>query len=94
MDRAGVEPATPGFSVCCREVPNDKAPTTLEQAGNLGYPAGYANPPETPLAAPALGLPTDPDLALIVRQWESLPLALKAGMVAMVKAAAQPGCTG
>ena len=33
--------------------------------------------------------PTDPDLAYIINQWPDLPAAIRAGIVAMVKAA---GC--
>jgi len=33
-------------------------------------------------------LPSDPDLAMIVQRWESLPAAVRAGIVAMVNAAA------
>ena len=34
--------------------------------------------------------PIDPDLALVVERWDSLPDAVRAGIVAMVKAAS-PG---
>jgi hypothetical protein len=34
-------------------------------------------------------LPADPDLALITAAWSSLPAPVKAGMVALVKAAAK-----
>lgn len=35
--------------------------------------------------------PTDPDLALVIDRWEGLPEAVRAGIVAMVKAAAGKG---
>ncbi|MGO8903852.1 MAG: hypothetical protein ACLQU5_36755 [Isosphaeraceae bacterium] len=36
---------------------------------------------------PRLDAPKDPDLAAVVEAWPELPEALKAGIVAMVKAA-------
>jgi len=36
---------------------------------------------------PLLDVPQDPDLAAVVEAWPDLPEALKAGIVAMVKAA-------
>jgi hypothetical protein len=38
-------------------------------------------------ASASHGLPTDPDLAAIVDAWPALPAALKAGIVAMIRAA-------
>jgi hypothetical protein len=35
--------------------------------------------------------PTDPDLAAVIAAWPTLPPAMRAGVVAMVKAAAEPG---
>lgn len=32
---------------------------------------------------------SDPDLAIVVKRWESLPEAVRAGIVAMVKAASK-----
>ena len=46
----------------------------------------------TDSAVPAsvlVGLPVDPDLATIVAAWPTLPAALKAGILAMVKAAGE-----
>jgi hypothetical protein len=37
--------------------------------------------------APLPGTPADPDLALLVCRWKALPEALRAGIVAMVRAA-------
>ena len=37
--------------------------------------------------SPPLDAPTDPDLAAVVEAWPELPEALKAGIMAMVKAA-------
>ncbi len=37
--------------------------------------------------APSHELPTDPDLAALIDAWPTLPRAVKAGIVAMVKAA-------
>ena len=34
--------------------------------------------------------PTDPDLALIVERWEQLPEAVRAGIVAMIRASVPP----
>jgi hypothetical protein len=36
-------------------------------------------------------IPADPDLAAVIDAWDRLPAALKAGIVAMVKAAAAGG---
>jgi hypothetical protein len=36
--------------------------------------------------------PTDPDLALIVKRWPELPEPIRAGIVAMLKAAAPVVC--
>ena len=33
----------------------------------------------------------DPDLALVIQGWDSLPDAVRAGIVAMVRAASTPG---
>jgi hypothetical protein len=44
----------------------------------------------SPVVAPYLPpdtRPSDPDLGLVIERWESLPDAIKAGIVAMVKAA-------
>ena len=38
-------------------------------------------------ASPPCELPTDPDLSAVVNAWAQLPSVLKAGIVAMVKAA-------
>jgi hypothetical protein len=43
--------------------------------------------------APSL-LPADPELASIIDAWETLPEAVRAGIVAMVKAASPKGCRG
>src|SRR5205823_6672409 len=40
------------------------------------------------------GRPRDPDLTLIVERWESLPGALRAGIMAMVKSASGNGGGG
>jgi hypothetical protein len=40
----------------------------------------------TPALVPAIA-PTDPDLSSLIAAWPTLPPALKAGIVAMVKAA-------
>ena len=36
-------------------------------------------------------LPRDPDLAMLVERWDSLPAALKTGITAMVRAAGKGG---
>jgi hypothetical protein len=35
------------------------------------------------------GCPQDPDLAAVVKAWPELPVVIKAGILAMVKAAAR-----
>jgi len=41
-------------------------------------------------ASPDAGSPFDPDLAVVVAAWTDLPVALKTGILAMVKSAAIP----
>ena len=75
MGRAGIEPATHGFSVQAKERENEPIPHD-SSAG----------------AAPALQMGrisavSDPDLRLLTEAWPTLPDPLKAGILAMVKAA-------
>ena len=67
------------------------------QSGLTASPAtpdsapGSAQPPKpaiiSPQASAAIQAQADPDLALLLDAWADLPEALKAGIVAMVKAA-------
>ncbi len=52
------------------------------RTGNTGAGFGPMTPPATPPK------PTDPELAAVVAAWPDLPAALRAGIVAMVAAAA------
>ena len=79
MGRAGIEPATPGFSVLCPDSARPKLVKALR-------------PPDPVIAAPAqragrVEAPTPPpDLAAVVAAWPTLPEAIKAGILAMVRA--------
>jgi hypothetical protein len=56
------------------------------KSGNKGGGFGPPSPPATP---------TDPELAAVVAAWSDLPPAVRAGIVAMVKAAGvRPGPSG
>jgi len=79
VDRAGVEPATPGFSVYCQGPHNANDNNSLEQTQILGCTPGCTSSPESP--------PVDPDLAVIVERWEVLPAVIRASIVGMVRAA-------
>jgi len=71
----GFEPTTFSLGSCHpRGVSGDKAKTYEEQPRGL---------------APPLRRDADPDLAAVISAWPGLPQALKAGIVAMVKAAGQ-----
>ncbi len=69
-------------------------PANTTQPAN---PQGVTSSPENVLASrlalsaqkPGVSAPDDPDLAAVVEAWPSLPEPVKAGVVAMVKAAAQ-----
>jgi hypothetical protein len=54
------------------------------KSGNIGPDSG----PSTP-ATPAK--PTDPELAAVVAAWPDLPPAIRAGVLALVKAAGAAG---
>ena len=60
-------------------------PLPLDELETGGQP--LAEPAQNPDAQNAVtSVPTDPDLAALVAAWPKLPEALKAGIVAMVKA--------
>ena len=50
------------------------------KSGNIGAPSGDPTGPATP---------TDPDLSAVIAAWHTLPPALRAGIAAMVRAAAR-----
>jgi hypothetical protein len=84
VDRAGVEPATPGFSVYCQGPPNANDNNSLKQTQILGCTPGCTSSPKTP--------PTDPDLSVILERWQVLPSVIRAAIVGMVRAASDtPG---
>lgn len=51
------------------------------KSGNIRADSGPATPPAKPTP------PTDPELAAVVRAWPTIPQAVRAGIVAMVRAA-------
>ncbi len=60
------------------------------KSGNIGAGSGGSEPPSpapapTPPTVPAT--PADPELAAVVRAWPDLPSAIRAGVLALVKAA-------
>ncbi len=58
------------------------------KSGNIGADFGPATPPATPPAPPATPTPpVDPELAAVVEAWATLAPAIRAGIVAMVRAA-------
>ena len=64
------------------------ATETLQNKGDLNVVEGlYAVLHAVELKNDAPLPPTDPDLSAVVNAWAKLPSALKAGIVAMVKAA-------
>ena len=77
----GLEPAT--FSLeGGRHSAETPANTGVSEGGSAtpSYSASYSTPNPAPEA------PTDPDLAAVVAAWADLPTAIRAGIVAMVKA--------
>jgi hypothetical protein len=74
------------------EPPTGKPAPDFESARNTVNPEEKAGFPK--VGAPGAAVETeiglsDPDLAVVVKRWESLPAAVQAGIVAMVKAAAR-----
>jgi len=73
-------------------VPTGKPAPDFESAGNRLKPEEYADFPNGSASGAALeseiGI-SDPDLAVIIERWESLPGAVRAGIVAMVSAACE-----
>ena len=61
-----------------QSVPQSAQDTTGQTVTNISKSAVPASLP--------VGLPVDPDLATIAAAWPTLPAALKAGILAMVKA--------
>lgn len=59
-----------------------------ESGANCGALSGDSAPEPTraPASEPAPATPTDPDLAAVVAAWSDLPPAIRAGVVALVKA--------
>jgi hypothetical protein len=74
VDRAGIEPATYRFSDRHR----------LFASGNQLLTSD--NTPDVLASCLALVARTAPDLALVVERWDALPEAVRAGIVAMVRA--------
>ena len=74
MGRGGIEPPTHGFSVRGNrpETPDISADWTIGAAPAL-HPA-----PDSAVS--------DPDLRLLIEAWPALPEALRAGIMAMVRA--------
>jgi len=58
--------------------------SSAEGAGKTGT---YDTGGNTPSVSASVSTPEDPELAAIVAAWPTLPSAMRAGVVAMVKAA-------
>ena len=72
--RAGIEPATHGFSVRKPDcVTQDRVAFTPTDSGHVA-------------SSVALSPETDPELAQVCAAWDKLPEAIRAGILAMVKA--------
>ncbi|MBL9032754.1 MAG: hypothetical protein JNM80_13755 [Phycisphaerae bacterium] len=56
------------------------------KSGNKGGGFGSPTPPAS-ATAPTPATPTDPELAAVVAVWSDLPPAIRAGVLALVKAA-------
>jgi len=75
----GLEPKTYGLKGRCNECPTEADATTYESA-------------DTPLTDQLTDFsgkcnPADPELRVVIAAWPELPEAIRAGIVAMVKAA-------
>ena len=84
MDRAGIEPATHGFSV--PESASDEGPSNCNQQ------AGYANQPEMATGGAQQKAQhfcgesdSNSELSLIVQRWPTLRPEIKAGILAMIR---------
>ncbi len=67
-----------GLANRCADVPTDENNETYEGAAS---PMAHSVPPEPP---------DDADLALLAASWTRLPTAVRAGILAMVRATAGP----
>ncbi len=85
----GIEPTTfsLGSGRHSAETPEN---TEVFEGGSAtpSYSASYSTPKSTPEA------PADPELAAVVRAWPDLPPAIRAGVLALVKAAGVNPCEG
>ena len=72
MDRGGIEPPTHGFSV--------REQTAL-------FPRKSGIPEVTGSKSPQANEPFDADLQAVIDRWPELPEPIKAGIVAMIRAA-------
>lgn len=61
--------------------PSGKSGVASESGAKCGALPGDSDP------KPALATPADPDLSAVVAAWPNVPPAVRAGIVAMVKAA-------
>ena len=66
-----------GWRIC-------KTESQAENAGDYAHSADSAAPGA---AVDPANAPTDPDLRLIVERWDDLPEPIKAGILAMIRAA-------
>jgi len=74
----GFEPVNAGFANrCVSDVTPDESGTCDEGSPRLGAPLGTEESDGSQSAS-------DPDLALVIQAWPTLPPALRAGIAAMV----------
>lgn len=65
--------------------------TTIEEPNQLGQGITPEVPTVGPSPSGAISCPFPPDLARVAAVWDDLPQAIKAGVLALVQAAAGPG---
>jgi hypothetical protein len=81
---AGVEVTPRGFEPSHDSSGNTRVSKSRgNKSGNIGPDSGPTPTPTTPATPPP---PTDPDLSAVVAAWPTLPPAIRAGMLALVKA--------
>ena len=91
VERKGVEPSTFALRTRRATVASEtgkELTTTLNPACTRACTSNAEIAHETAAAASA-GIPLDDDLAAVVEAWGTLPAAVRAGIVAMVRAARQ-----
>jgi hypothetical protein len=95
----GLEPAPPvkGHLISSHlpDSPNDKLASDLQHSAFLGCTPGCTSSWELRATKGNQGEPVaqpiDPDLTFVSQRWTALPAAIRAGIVALVRAASEGG---